>query len=227
MVNSITVKKIVEFRRMSEKRQSTFAKNLKLPKSAKPDDDGGGGDYWIRSTSGLSNAFKYNDNSFVKEKIGLVAEAYASARSPITKTMNRRNLEILHSYEDFDFSIWRPSPDLKFLSKPKIVLNIDDVPIKVIPHHVFSYENEGELMVGGIWFVVWLEGYRATDLGIYSEALFKYLSLLYSKEYKVDPNNCLIVDALGKDVVSYSHILDGKMPSLFQATIDAINKYLA
>ncbi len=225
MINKIPVKKLVEFRRLSEKSQSTFANNLKVPKRA-GSEDGGGGDYWIRSTSGLSSAFRYNDNALVKEKIDSLASVYDSTKNELTKIMYKRNLEILHTFEDFDFSVWRPSGDLKFLSKQKILLNIKEVPLQVIPHHVFSYMDKNKPTVGGIWFVIWLDGYKSSDLGIYSETLFDYLSLLYSKQYKIDPNYCLTVDASSKEIVSYQQILDGKIPSLLENTIDTLNKYL-
>lgn len=225
IINKLPVKKLIEFRRLSERSQSTFAKNLKILKKASSGDSGGG-DYWIRSTSGLSNAFRDNDNSLIKEKIDAVSALYKSTKNELTKIMYKRNLEILHGFEGFDFSVWRPSDDLKFLTKQKISLTIKDVPIQVIPHHVFSYENKEKPTIGGIWFVIWLDSYKPGDLGIYSEALYRYLSFLYSKTHNVDPKYCLIVDGSSKEVTSYQHILDGKIPSLLQNTIDALNKYL-
>lgn len=225
IVNKLTVKNLVEFRRLSERSRSTFANNLKIPKKPKSDDSNGG-NYWVRSISGLSNAFKHNDSRLVKEKIDLLAAVYESTENARTKIMYKRNLEILHSYEDFDFSIWRPSDHLKFLSKPKTVLTIKDIPIQIIPHHLFAYDNNGEPTIGGISFVIWLDGFKKGDLEIYSEALFKYISLLYSKKYKVNPHYCLIVDASSKDVVSYNQILEGKMPSLLQTTVEILNNYL-
>jgi hypothetical protein len=47
----LPVMQLVKFRRLSERRQSTFANNLKLPK--KPNSDNSGGNYWVRSVSGI------------------------------------------------------------------------------------------------------------------------------------------------------------------------------
>jgi hypothetical protein len=193
----------------------------KIPKS----DDTSGGDYWKRSTSGLSNAYKHNDNKLIQKKIDSVSSVYESARKESTKTMYKRNLEILHNYTDFDFSTWRPPANLQFLAKSKLTVTIKDIPVQVLPHHIFSYEDKGEPNVGGIWFVVWLDGFKQGDLGIYSESLFRYLTLLYAKKYKVNPEYCLTVDAASKDVVSYNQILKGKIPSLLEPTIDALSKY--
>jgi hypothetical protein len=224
MINKVPVKKLIEFRRLSERSQSTFANNLKILKKASSKE--GGGDYWKRCTSGLSNAFRYNDNKLIQEKIDSVSSVYDSTKNELTKLMYKRNLEILHDFVDFDFSVWRPPGELKFLSKQKILLNIDDVMLQVMPHHVFFYIKKHDSFVGGIWFVVWLDGYQPGDLGIYSETLFDYLSLLYSKQYKIDPNYCLTVDAVSKETASYQQILDGKIPSFLQNTIDMLNKYL-
>jgi hypothetical protein len=68
MIKNIPVKKLVEFRRLTERSKSTFANNLKLPKKPKGEDSGGG-NYWIRSISGISNSFKANDNTIIQEKI--------------------------------------------------------------------------------------------------------------------------------------------------------------
>lgn len=224
-INSLSVKKLVEFTRLSERSRTTFANNLKIPKKPKSEDDSGGGDYWIRSTSGVSNAYKYNDSVLVQEKIDDVLSVYGSTEIETTKTMYKRNLDILHKYIDFDFSIWRPSADLQFLSRPKITLSIKDVPIEVFPSHVFTY-TEDKLYVGGIWLVCWLQGFRPSDLGIFSESLFRYLSLMYSPEFEVNPNYCLAVDVIGKEVVNYQQILDGTIPSLLDSSVDILNKYI-
>ncbi|OCX50329.1 hypothetical protein BEL04_21310 [Mucilaginibacter sp. PPCGB 2223] len=224
MINKVPVKKLVEFNRFTERQQQTFVNNLKIPKKPKSDKDEGG-NYWTRSLSGLGRAFKENNNDKIREKIEALTEVYETADLKRTKVMYQRNLEILHIYEDFDFSIWRPMGNLYFLTKTQEPLSIKNVPVQVIPHHVFTFGDKDNLHVGGIWFVVWLDGFKSSDLGTYSEALYKYLSHYYSK-YKADPNYCLIVDAATTEVVRYQQILDNKVPSLLQTSIDALNKYL-
>jgi hypothetical protein len=152
MINNIPVKKLVEFRRLSDKSQLTFVKNLQTPKKPKSDDDNSsGGNYWVRSISGLSKAFKHNDNKLIQEKIDDVMSKYASTNVESTKVMYKRNLEILHNYSDFDFSIWRPAAPLKFPTKSNLILSIKDLPIQVLPSHIFSYDDKGRPTMGGVF----------------------------------------------------------------------------
>ena len=223
IAKNIPVMQLVKFRRLSEKSQTTFANNLKAPK--KPKTNTGGGNYWVRCISGISNGFKDNDNSLIQEKIDTVVSLYDSTKLDSTRIMYKKNLEILHEYIDFDFSIWRPSIDLQFLANPKLTLIIKDVPIQVIPNHVFSYNDKDDQKIGAIWFVCWLEGFKRDDLGIFSEALFRYLSFLYAKDYKIDPNYCAVVDVSTMDYSNYQEVLDGDIIPLLESTIDSLNKY--
>jgi len=120
IAKNLPVMDLVRFKRLTERSRSTFANNLKLPK--KPKSSSGGGNYWTRSVSGISKAFKNNDNSFIHEKIESVSSVYDSTKSETTRTMYKRNLEILHNYIDFDFRTWRPPIDLQYLDNPHITL---------------------------------------------------------------------------------------------------------
>lgn len=225
MVNKLALKKLVEFGRLSEKRQANFANQLKVPKVPKSTENGG--DYWKRSVSGLSNAYKDNNIERITEKIEAVVGVYQSTTNKLTKKMYERNLEILHNYRDYDFTKLRPLGELKFLSKSKELLTIDNVPLQILPNHVFTFENaESIRKVGAIWFVAWLESFSKEDLGVYAEAQFNYLSNVYAEQYEVDPRYCLTVDILTMEAVSYQDILQGKIKSLLQSSIDSLNKYL-
>jgi len=224
MINKVPVKKLIEFRRLSEKRKSSFGNKLTIPKETVSNDSGN--DYWTRSLSGLSTAFKQNDNLIIKGRIERILDVYEDKDDKKTKLMYDRNLNILHNYEDFNFMILRPSIELNFLPKPRILINISGLPIQVIPHQIFSYKEKEEMKVGGIWFVIWLKEFKESDLGIYSEALYRYLLTNYSKEYVVDPNYCLIVDALSMGTVTYQQILLGEIAPLLETTIDMVNKHI-
>jgi|SRR5579863_3294926 len=225
MINNVNVKELVEFRRLSERRRSTYINELKMPKIPKQDDETGG-NYWVRSISGVSSAFKANDNTIINERIDSLLTVYEPEENNKTKIMYKRNLEILGEYEDFDFSIWHAPGNVKFLTKPKQVISVKDLPLKISPQHVFSFGTKEEPKVGAIWFVIWLDGFQPGDLGMFSEAQFRYLSEIYVKQYTVDPNYCITVNVPSKEVVRYQQILDGKTPSWLDSTIDILKKYL-
>lgn len=223
-IDKLPVKKLVEFRRLSKPRKVTFTNKLKVGK--KPTSDGGGGNYWVRSVSAISNAFKENDNSYITDKIEEVANLYDLNQWTQTKTMYKRNIDILDRYKDFDFTLWRPSADLKFLAKPHSILEMNGLPIQILPNHIFSYSTKNNQSVGAIWFVVWQDGFKPSDLGIYSESLFRYLSLYFSKDYIINPAACIIVDITSMKSISYNEILNGKIQSMLDDTMKSVKEYL-
>lgn len=221
-INKLPIKKLVEFRRLSKGRRQTFAKALNVEKEA----SSGGGDYWVRSLSTISNAFKANDNSLIRAKLEEVSYLYNAEQRSQTKTMYKRNIDILAKYQNFDFTNWRPSAELNFLRKPQSILEMNGLPIQIRPQLIFSYGANNNQSVGGIWFLTWLKGYKREDLGIYSEALFRYLSSYYSEDYIVNPAACMAVDVSQMMVISYSKIVDGEIPSLLDASIAKIKTHL-
>jgi hypothetical protein len=226
IAKKVSVMELVRFRRLSERSQATFANNLKIPKKPKSDNSDSGGNYWVRSVSCVSNAFKKNDNKLIQNKIDEITNAYNSAKLERTRTMQKRNLEILYNYINFDFASWWPTDNIQILANPQLTLTIKGIPLQVIPSCIFSYENDGEKNVGGLWFVCWLDGFKHDDLGIFSESLFRYLSFLFEKPYKVEPKDCYIVDISTMDRSTYQELLDGKVDPMLEKTINTLNKYL-
>lgn len=219
-MNKLPVKKIVEFRRFSERRKSTFAHKLKTSVEEKSKSDGG--NYWVRSISALSTAFKFNNNQIIKDRIESLEHDYEKEERKQTKVMYQRNIEILYNYENYDFSIIRPNDDLNFLSKPtyKSLLKINEFLVQILPNHVFSYMEKERLNVGAIWFVTWLDGYKISDLGIYAETVYIYLKKHYSKDFNINPKDCMIMDISGMQLITYDEILKGQVPSLLNSTLD-------
>lgn len=221
-INKLPIKKLVEFRRLSKGRQQTFANRLKVTKEA----SSSGGDYWVRSISTISNAYRANDNSLVKAKLEEVSNLYNAEQRSQTKTMYKRNLEILTKYQNFDFTEWWPSADLNFLRKPQSILEMNGLPIQIRPQQIFSFGADNNQSVGGIWFITWLQGYKDEDLGIYSESLFRYLSSYYSDDYIINPAACMAVDISKMKVIGYNKVIEGEIPSLLDASIAKIKAHL-
>lgn len=221
----LPVMDLVKFRRLSERRRSTFVNNLKLPKRPKSPDSGGG-NYWTRCVSGITNAFRDNNNQFIQQKIEAVSSVYNSTKLEGVKTMYKRNLEILHNYLDFDFSAWRPPAEVTFQPNPRLTLVIEDIPVQVSPNLIFSFEENGEQQIGAVWFICWQDGFSQDDYGIFSEALFRYLTFLASGNYNVDPCNCSIIDVSTMSCFRYQQVLEGAVIPLLNNTVNQLKEYL-
>jgi len=224
IVTNVTIKQLVEFRRLSDRSRKTFANRIQTPKT--PASGEGGGDYWISCLSAIGNTYRLLNNQLITDKINELDQKYQSAKHANTKDMYKRNLEILQIYETFSLAPWRPAGALQFLTRPKITLYLKNVPLQILPQHIFAYDNQGIQMVGGIWFVHWLAGFNIGDLGMYTEAMFEYLNLVYGSNYQVDPDFCLTVDVVGQNAISYRQLSNGTVPSLLSTTLDELNKLI-
>lgn len=65
--------------------------------------------------------------------------------------MYQRNLDILYNFEDYEFDSLRPVHEILFLKKPDILSIIDilKLPVKIKPHHVYTFEQEGVKYIEG------------------------------------------------------------------------------
>lgn len=222
-IEKLPVKKIIEFRRLSKTRKATFTNNLKVIKKSV---SGDGGNYWVRSVSAISKAFKENNNSIIIDKIEEITNLHNLNQRSQTKTMYQRNIDILDKFKNFDFTQWRPASNLNFLSKPNSVLEMNGLPIQILPNHIYSYGVKNNQSIGGIWFIIWQDGFKQSDLGIYSETLFRYLSSYFSEKYTINPAACLIVDLTNKQSISYNKIIKGSIPSILDDTMKSVKGYL-
>jgi len=222
-LKKVPVKKLIEYRTLPKERRSGFVNRLSTPKLP----TGGGGNYWVRSISAISNAFKKNDNSLILDKINEIMELYDVNQHVPTKIMYERNINILNKYKNFDFEIWRPTVNLDFLNKkPDSILEMSGLPIQIRPNHIFKYGARNNRSIGGIWFVTRLEGYGIADLGIYSEALYRYLSSYFSKDYIINASACIVINISSGDFISYNDILDEQIPSLLDPTLKLFRESL-
>ena len=183
----------------------------------------GGGDYWVRSLSALSNAIKEKNTEPIKDKIVDISNDFKPNMIKQTKDMYERNLNILHNYEDFDFSNWLPA-NARILSRnsKKAIIDISGIPVQITPSQVYSFEEGEDRYVGAIWFLAKLEGFKKPELGIFAEALHIYLSANFEHSHQVSAKNCLIVDVLNKEEVNYQMIVDSEIPSLLFETLEII-----
>src|SRR6187402_1494715 len=186
-MEKIPISKVVEFRGHNEGPRITLINNLKKPKKPKKENSSDGGDYWTTSVSAISKTYKEEDLNIIKDKIYEVGQKRENAPAKISKDMFQRNVEILHTFEQFDFKPFKPNFELKYISKPrnKSIFKINDVPIQVLPQHVFTYIDKDLQKIGAIWFVSKLKGYKKEEVGIFTDALYRYLDLNYSKDFSI------------------------------------------
>lgn len=224
-MKKISVKNIIAFRKKSDKSKKTFLKSLKKVKVV---DTESGGNYWVRSISAISNAFRTNDNEYIKDKIEDISADYNITKRKQTKDMYQRNLDILYNYEDFDFSTWYPNKTFKIIDKAnkKSIIEINRVPVQVLPNQIFSFTKNKIEYIGAVWFVAKLDGYSKAEFGIFAETLFNYLRNNFSKKYEVSAEYCLVVDLLNIDEVNYQMVLDDKIPSILKETLKSIRENL-
>lgn len=229
IMKKISISNVVEFQRKSPKSQLNFLINILKTKSKSEQElDKGGGNYWVHSLSTISKTFINDDKELIKDKLNILNDKLESATAKISKNMYQRNIEILHNFEDFSFSDFKPKFELQYLlkSKDKSILTIKGIPIQVLPHHVFTYEENKIKKIGAIWFVSKLEGYKTSELGIFAEALYKYLKLNYSNNYQVLSKFCISVDVINLNNVSYDKIENNEIPSILNSTLESIREIL-
>lgn len=225
-MKKISIKNVIEFRGKSDRSKKTFATNLKL--DAKKKETEGGGDYWVSCLSSISNSYKHNDSELINDKIYELENKFEAHDDKRIKTMYERNISILYGFENFDFASWKPKEEIAFLKKHKsdFLQNINGLQLQATPQHVFTYKKEGIDLVGAIWFIAKLGGYREEELGIFTDMLFRYLKSTYSNNYDIASKYCIAVDTVNNRAVSYRELQKGKVPLLLEKTLDEIKKLM-
>jgi len=223
-MQKLSIKKIVEFKGKSDKSKKHFVSILKLDKPK--DKEEGGGDYWVSCLSAISNSYKLNDIEPIIDKRIELEEKYGETEYNTTKTMYKRNIDILYNYEDFDLNQWKPLEKLKFIKKIKenSVLTIKGLQIQATPNHVFTFQKDSIEQVGSIWFVAKLNGFSKGELGMFADILYRYLKINFAKDYSPNSKYCIAVDVFNNLEVSFSQLENGEVPYLLNSTLDEIKK---
>ncbi|REC48080.1 hypothetical protein [Chryseobacterium pennipullorum] len=219
-MKKISINNIIKFRLKSDKSQKGFLSTISKEVEIKSE---GGGNYWVRSLSAMNNAIRLNSTEPIKDKITELLGLFVPSLTNQTKDMYQRNLNILYNYEDFDFSIWLPK-NYEIISKTnkKSIIYIETIPVQITPSQIYSFEKDGKQYVGAIWFVAKLEGYNLAELGMFAEALFIYLANNLDQNSYIFPQNCLVIDVLGKQEISYQDLIDDKVPAILTSTLKLI-----
>lgn len=222
-MENVSISKLVEFRRKTERSKRTFAEKLYQLEVAKKSDDGGG-DYWVRSLSAINKAYLNNNNQFIHDKIEDITDDPQNTTVNKTKTMYERNLQILHNFEEIDFIDLIPVAEFEFLEKQakKANFDVNEFPIKIKFNQLYSFNENDTKFLGGILFVAKLGGYTKDELGIFAEAFFRYLKQKYSNGYEISKNNVKVIDVFTMNEVTFDMLENGEVPKFLESTIDAI-----
>ncbi|MES2762036.1 MAG: hypothetical protein V4677_07515 [Bacteroidota bacterium] len=225
-MKKLSIKDVIEFKRKSEQSKKTFVNNLKLDK--KKVEAEAGGDYWVISTSAISNVYRSNDLQIIKDKIDEVEEKIESTENVQVKAMYQKNINILKSFENFDFKKWYPSKKMNLIKTKKAnsLLTIKGLEVQALPHHVFTYKKNDIEEIGAIWFIAKINGYKKDELGMFADMLYKYLKVNFSKDYLINPKYCIAVDIVKIQDINYSQIQKVEIPELLTPTLDEIKKLL-
>lgn len=225
-MKKISIKDVVDFRRKSPRSKQSFALNLKLSKEKA--NTKGGGNYWISATTAVSKSYKISDIQPIIDKKDKLAEKHEETNYRGTKVMYKRNIEILNTFEKFDFDKWRPSKEIKFLRKHKdySVLTINGLDIQVEPNHIFSLKKDNIEEIGAIWFIAKLDGLKKEELGMFTDILYRYLHLYYSEKYTISPQYCIAVDLVNGFDINYLQLKKGKIEKILDSTINEIRKLI-
>ena len=225
-MKTLSVKSLIAFREKSPKGKRSFAAAVKLDKPEA--DNEGGGDYWISSLSAVSNGFKTNDVQPIIDKRAELEYKHEHAVNARTKTMYGRNIGILYNFEDFRLEKWRPAKKMAFLRRNRndSILTIRGLQVQALPHHVFTFGKNERKEIGAIWFVARLGGFEKEELGMFTDALYRYLKTNFSKEYDLSPDYCIAVDVVSKHAISYAQMEAREVPSILISTLNEVRSFM-
>ena len=222
-MEKVTVKDLVDFKRKSDRAKKTFAQRIKT-REAKPKGDGGGGNWWSTSLSAIGNTFKTGDKDEISKKIENLNDRYNSTDVKLTKMQYAQNIEILQSMLDYDFELIRPKEgftQVKSIYEQKMI-EISGFPIQAWPTSVFSFEKDSEKYIGAVWFITNKEPFKNSELGMFAEILYRYLSKWYSSKFTIDPSFCIALEPKRGTHVTCKMIEDGDVVSILDKTISEI-----
>lgn len=188
-MEKVTIKDLVDFKRKSDRAKKSFAFKIETRK-AKPKDDGSGGNWWSPSLSAIGNTFKTGDTTFLNDKTDDLHNRYNSVDSKLTKLQYIHNIEVLQSMLEYNFEEIRPEQEffsVKSIYEQKII-EISGFPVQAWPTSVFSFRENDEIYIGSVWFVTNKDPFKDSELGMYAEMLYRFLSKWYSPKFKVNPS---------------------------------------
>ena len=225
-MRTLSIKSLIDFRGKSDAGKKNFAAALRL---SEPVGAGsGGGNYWISCLSAISRSFKKGDLQPIVDRRVELEDRCECANHERIKTTYGRNIDILYNYEDVELDRWRPAKRMVFLKRDRgdSILTIRGLPVLAAPDHVFSFGRGEPKEVGSIWFVTKLEGVAKEELGMFTDLLYRYLRVNFSREYTVNRRYCIAVDIVNDYDLSYAQLEKDETPLILNATLDEVKSFM-
>jgi hypothetical protein len=219
-MKELSIKNIIDYYGKSDRSRFTFLNKLNVDsfvnKSAR--------NYWHRSLTAISQAFKKNSNQIIIDRIEAISTDNVSTTIRQTKLMYERNIQILNNFKDFDFSFWKPLGKLDFLSQSEglYTININGLQIKIFGDDLFYYKINDIKYIGGIWFVAKKNGFANEELVLFTDALYRLLKYNFSEEYEIDTSHCMAVDVVKVNAINYTQILNNEKSSKLDSLIEGL-----
>lgn len=233
IMDKFDIKDIIRFKRRKEPYKKGFLISLenreKIKKANKErNEKSRGGDFWVICLRAIEAVFKTNEKNSYDNKIKILEGKIEKEKVRRNKVQYEANLNVMLNFTDFDFSEVIPGKEIKILSHAKEteIIDINGLSVKANPTIIFSFENEAINEIGGISFIAQKEGFKKSELGIFTETYFKYLNKNYFKDYVINPHYIIAIDVVEVKMVRHDQILNGEIVPLLESTIEEIKKLL-
>lgn len=207
-MKELSINKLIEYNSYSDRRKATMLGKLTQVESVF-NNVKGSRHYWHRSLTAIRKSFKHNDYQFLIDRIRLISDDLSKTTVRTTKIMYERNIQILRNFLEFDYTKLLPPHQVRFIPQTTEVsiISINGIQLKIYGDDLFSYESDSIKHVGAVWFVASKDGYKNDELAIFVDALYRMLENNLSDNFKINPDFCLVVDTMKKNILSYSQIM--------------------
>jgi len=226
-MKELPIKKLIEYNSYSDRRKSTMLGKLQQVESVFSNSKDAR-DYWHRSLTAIRKSFKLNDYQFLIDRIKFITDDLSKTTVRTTKIMYERNIQILNNFLEFDYTRLMPSHKVRFIPQTTEVsiISVSGIQLKIHGDDLFSYESNGVVHIGAVWFVASKDGYRNDELAIFVDALYRMLDNNLSDDYIINADYCFVVDAMKKNVLTYSQIMRKPTKSKLDLIASEISKKL-
>lgn len=229
-MEKVKISEVVDFRRKtSEKTRRNFVLKLRtrVPKIKKEtEEDVDPRDYWVTSTSTIYNVFKTGDDKYYDPKIEeLFQKMSAPGLKNTTFLMYKRNRDILLNFKEFEIRDHRPKTlKRQGIQAKQKILTVLNFPLYIKPTIVFSHQRKGKDEIGALWLVSQKDGFKKNELGIFCEALHKFLIKHFSDKFQISDDYCIAIDTVNAQSVTFKDLQNNKTMTSLDKTLEEMFK---